>query len=427
MLASELTAVCQEEKVRFAIDVEHPTSSANLYVLTVQYREDVFSEWFVQCVNECRKMNGVVCVCGKSSAVEYRYILKYTNADYVFLGEAEETLREILHIIDEREQDAWWERIHSVDGVAYKVGDRIIKTAKRRCRSSMDDLPYPKYEYLTRRDIYRLCVMETSRSCHGKCNFCEGYLFRNFVERSECRAKSPRRVIEEIKYVIDTYSCRVFSFSDDNFLMDGNIGKQRAVEIANLLDENKIKIRFTIECRADDIDYETFRCLKRAGLIKVFVGIESGSQAVLDRYNKGTTVEDNHKAIQILNELGIQCHPGHILFDPKTTDKELWDTVNFFEPYLDTLFSFEEGESDRLLYYPQGCSIVRDFWPNRNEQYYEKVWYKGVECEFEHEKTSRIFALFSKYIKDSALFQNTNILQRRILCLKKALIDVEGL
>ena len=66
--------------------------------------------------------------------------------------------------------------------------------------------------------------------------------------------------------------------------------------------------------------------------------------------------------------MNIQCHPGHILFDPKTTEKELWETVNFFEEYLDFLFSFDEGESNRLLYYPCNCTIVNDFWPNCSEE-----------------------------------------------------------
>jgi len=426
MLTSELAAICKKNRIHHFISNEKPEHKSSIYILPVQYRDDVFSEWMIQCIKMCKKIGSVVMVCGKSSSVEFRYILKYTEADYVFLGEADITLDEIVKELPEIPESQWHNRLKSIPGLAYINTNKICKTEIRECKEPMDNLPMPEYEYLTFTNVkYPICVMETSRSCHGKCNFCEGYLFRCFNKGNEYRAKSPERVIEEMKYVINTYKCRIFSFSDDNFFADGNKGKQRAIEIANKLISNKIKAKFTIECRADDVEYDIFKLLKQAGLIKVFIGIESGSQSVLDRYHKGITVEDNHKAIRILQELNIKCHPGHILFDPKTTINELWDTVNFFETYISDFFSFQEGYDSRLLYYPQGCSIVQDFWPNKSKEFYEKVWYHGVECMFEHERTEKVYLKYCEYINDQNLFSGTNMLQRRIYCLKKALIETK--
>ena len=425
MLACELAAVCKEKSVNYTYIFEKPEQKADIFILPVQYREDVFSQWMTDCVDLCHRLNGIVFVCGKSASVEYRYVLKYAKADFVLLGEAEETLSEILKI-GTKNGVLSKNIFEDIIGMAYEVDGAIKYRLRKIENSSMDSLPFPDYSYLKQKDKYRICIMESSRSCHGKCNFCEGYLFRNFSGGKEYRVKSAERVVAEMKDVIDKYSCRVFSFSDDNFFADGKFGRKRSEEIAKLLIDKRVKCRFTIECRADDIDYETFKLLKHAGLIKVFVGIESGSQFVLDRYNKGTTVQDNHNAIRILKKLNIQCHPGHILFDPKTTEKELWETVNFFEEYLDFLFSFDEGESNRLLYYPCNCTIVNDFWPNCSEEEYEQIWYHGINCTFENKQTEKIYSLFLQYMKQKELYENYNVLQRRILCLKKALLEVRN-
>jgi len=424
MLASELMAVSNTCGVELRVENEYPKHKCDYYVYPVQYREDVLSSWLSYSIERCKRQNSLVFVCGKSSAVEYRYILEHTSADFVLLGECDITFKEILTICQNAEVNKCIEQIKHVCGVSYREGDRIVKSKKRTITGNMDELPLPRYEYLADRQNYRICVMESSRCCHGKCNFCEGHLFRSFCAGIENRGKSPERIVEEIQYVVDTYGCRVFSFADDNFMMDSEKGLTRAINLAELLLLKKLRIRFTIECRADDIQLEVFQLLKRAGLIKVFVGLESGAQSVLDRYHKGTTVDDNHHAVKTLNRLHIMCHPGHILFDPKTTPQELKETVAFFEQYLDSLFSFDSGDGDRLLYYPCGCSIVDAFWPDRSEQFYRQVWYSGIPCPFENETTKKIYEVFRENMNQSEKYSSDNILKRRILCLKSAIESV---
>lgn len=313
---------------------EYPQCEADIFIMAVQYREDVLSEWMSKSIERCKKLGGIVMAAGKASSVEYTYVLKRCGADYVFLGEVEETLSAILALPLPLNID----QLDAIDGLAH-IKNGIVKYRLRLRIKSLDNYPMPQYAYLKEgKQLYPLCVMETCRSCHGRCNFCEGHLFRQQNLGSSYRVKSPERVVDEIESVIRTYNCRLFSFSDDNFFADGDLGIERAEQIAKILIKRKIKLRFTIECRADDIAFASMTLLKKAGLYKVFVGIESGSQDVLDRYNKGTTVNQNRQAIEILNNLHILCHPSHILFDPLTTRKELEETVAFFFPYLECFF-----------------------------------------------------------------------------------------
>lgn len=90
-------------------------------------------------------------------------------------------------------------------------------------------------------------------------------------------------------------------------------------------------VEFVIECRVTDVEFPLFSLLKKAGLKRVHIGIESGLQRMLNSLDKHTTVEQNMKAISILKELGIEFHPNFILVDPETTLEELRQSLTFIK------------------------------------------------------------------------------------------------
>lgn len=67
----------------------------------------------------------------------------------------------------------------------------------------------------------------------------------------------------------------------------------RGIELSKELKRRNLKSKFAIECRANDVEKENFRALKEVGLVSVFLGIESGSNNVLKRYNKEIMKEIN--------------------------------------------------------------------------------------------------------------------------------------
>lgn len=424
MLCSEIEAVLEKQDEEYIVCSDNTIKNycSQIYIFVIQYREEVFSDILRNNINNLRAHKQIAFICGKSASVEYHYILKYLNADFVFLGEVEKTLSDIIKI-SKKKNSIQYSDFFDVEGIAYFFDGKIEKRKRFISEKNMDDLPFPKYQYL-RNKGYSVCVLESSRSCHGKCNFCEGYLFRKFTGNLAYRAKSPERITDEMKYIIQTYGTRIFAFSDDNFFCDGNYGKERALKIAEIIINKNLKNRFTIECRADDIDYEIFRILKKAGLRRVFVGLESGSQRVLDRYNKGTTVEDNCRAIEILHSLNIQCVPGYILFDPKTTLEELKETIRFFNRYKEILCSDEGNMGQQTLFFPQNSAIVYDLWPQRDEKFYEKMWYGEIEEKFEDIKVLKIY---NKFCQNLIIEQDTgyvNEFSKKIYCLEKALKEV---
>jgi hypothetical protein len=92
--------------------------------------------------------------------------------------------------------------------------------------------------------------------------------------------------------------------------------------------KNKLDITFGLECRANDIEEESLSRLVQAGLREVFLGLESGSQRVLDRFKKKLTAEANEGAVKLLRRYDIEPSLGFIMFHP---DAHLSDIRKNFE------------------------------------------------------------------------------------------------
>ena len=390
-------------------------NDADLILILAHYREEVYSEWVRNIIKPHK--NCMIGVWGKAATEARFWLLKINfNIDFVICGEPEGTLYEIAQRI--------YCGIYSVEGikgVAIEKSGIFIDATPRKSFSSYDINSMPDLSYLYNRKEFPICVLSSSRGCHGNCSFCEGNIHRSFTEGPSYRAKSANRVVDEIEYVVSKYNHRIFAFADDNFIVDGIMGKERAKEIAKKILERKLKIRFTIECRSDDIDIEVFSLLRIAGLLKVFVGIESGSQSVLDRYNKETTVKQNEHAIRVLNSLGIKCEPGYIFFDPATTKKELLDTYDFFSQNVDKLYAPMQGSGNNRLYFIHGAPLLPYFWPNKTTSFYEGVAEETLPYPYLNEEASFLCERYSNVLSFTTKLPSENMLEYRLRCLKKIL------
>lgn len=296
--------------------------------LILQWENCLYNRWIWQFMGYAKDNFGAVHLnCeGRAATVFYRELLKKTPSDSVIRGEGEET---ILELCSKLKAGRGYKEIA---GIAYKEDGQIKVNPKRDAISNLDSLPLPFRGYLIDHRKYPIVPLYTSRSCYGKCAFCFGRIYRNANKTaSPFRVMSTEIVVQEITRIVKNYDAKRFYFVDDNFIPDHTLGVKRAKQIAQLILDNELEIRFSIECRANDIEVNLFSLLKKAGLRKVFVGFESGSNSVLKRYEKGTTVEINLRAVEILRQLDIDIDVGFIMFDPWTTFQELEENLLFLE------------------------------------------------------------------------------------------------
>jgi anaerobic magnesium-protoporphyrin IX monomethyl ester cyclase len=246
-------------------------------------------------------------------------LTEYPFIDSVTIGEPEETFFELADAVINNRGNS---DLSTIDGLAFNGSDSktddIVRNSPRTPSSTLDTLPSPfrnDYELKKKKGISTYIL--ASRGCYGICTFC--YLDNFYGDESQWRGRSPENIFNEISDIYEKHGERHFYFADANFFGPGRKGKERASELAGLIVDNGINIKFGIECRVNDVEGTTIDALVNAGLVDVFLGVESGSQRSLVKFRKFTTVEENKSAIYTLRKFGIEPNYGFIMFEPDST------------------------------------------------------------------------------------------------------------
>lgn len=260
----------------------------------------------------------------------YESILrKHPEVDSIVRFEGEQTLLELIAQIKRGEE---WK---SISGVAYRTPQGVFATPPRDLVSDLDVLPFPARDTLPRLlEIGGLPQISASRGCPGRCSFCSIFCFFRASKGKAWRARSPENIVEEIEILQKDYGCDELWFVDDNFLGPGKGGRKRIRDLLTLLDKREIKLsRIDYSCRPDSVveDPGLIALTADRGAKMIYLGVEAGVQRILDLYNKGTTVEQNKKAIQIIKNSHAHLKVEFIFFNPWITFDEVKETLSFLE------------------------------------------------------------------------------------------------
>jgi radical SAM superfamily enzyme YgiQ (UPF0313 family) len=320
------------------------------------------------------KPQAVIIVGGYHPTLTDRQTLEHCpGIDFVVRGEGEQTLPELVSCILRREDPL------NIRGISYRANGKIRVNENRPPIKDLDSLPFPARDLLPDPRRYRpfynnsenrfevKASVSSSRGCPHRCSFCSIVSFYEQTGHAGWRSRSPANLFKELEELATTYGVQHVNFCDDNFL----VSKSRAMEIASHLKGGESGITFALNARAEQIvnlGEEGLRILKEAGLRAVEIGIESGSQSVLDRYDKRTTVEMNRRALDRVNEAGIKAEIDFILFDPWTTFEELKENLDFIERMLPANYPFRKILHTELLLNP-GSPVQTRFLKAIGEEY----------------------------------------------------------
>jgi len=226
------------------------------------------------------------------------------GADYILLGEAEWTLLELIRsLTGESGRDA--EEVH---GLAYlDSGNSIVRTPARALMPSLDKLPFPARD-LTKMAQYKTAWerahgffslnLVASRGCPYKCNWCAKPIYGNSFN-----VRSAQHVAAEMLELRDRFGADYLWFADDLF----GIQKQWVYDLADHVEHLNAIVPFKMQSRVDLMQKDTVNALRRAGCAEVWMGVESGSQKILDAMEKGTRVSQIESACESLKSNGIRA------------------------------------------------------------------------------------------------------------------------
>jgi len=239
-----------------------------------------------------------------------------SSTDFVLRGEAEVTLPELLGALSEGSVD-------HVAGIAYRDEGSVVVTPMRPHIVDLDALS-PAWHLLDW-ELYhyniepwgRMASVMTTRGCMMGCSFCSHRAFW----RGDWRARDPEKVVDEMRLLVEEYGVEFITLIDPYPTND----RARWERQLDLLIEADLGVHLLMETRVEDIirDEDILPKYRRAGVIHLYLGAESSSDAVLESLNKGTDVDMNKRAIDLLREHDIMSEASFMIGFPSET----WESV----------------------------------------------------------------------------------------------------
>ena len=306
--------------------------------------------------------------------------------DMVVMGEGVFSFKEIVRRLEKKEP------LDGIPGTAYSKDGSIVKIPSEQA-FDLDSLPFPARNFTGsyRNDYYidwmrPLASIRTSKGCPFRCKFCALWKLTG----GKYLTRKPEKIVEELSGINEKY---VF-FSDDESLIDA----KRMTELARMIKDAGIKKHFFLYGRSDTVARhpELLAIWKKIGLERIFIGFEFFRDEDLQYVKKRSNIENNEKAIRILQDLDIEINASFMI-RPEFVKKdfsdyrayckkvklnyatysvltplpgtELWDEVkeemitrnydffDFLHTLLPTSLSLEEFYEEMYLLYKKGISF----------------------------------------------------------------------
>jgi len=223
----------------------------------------------------------------------------HSGIDYVVLGEGEETVKELFQALQNHRE------VSSVKGIAYLQEGKVVVTAGREPITDFEKLPLPDFS-LVRYARIKVYPVERIRGCGMNCEFC--------TVKGRPRCARPERLLEQIRFIVETQDARHFFIVDDLF------GQQRQETIAfcrMLRDYQRDighRLDFSVQIRLDKAtDSELLSAMREAGINMVAIGYESPIEEELNAMRKKVRPAEMISLTRLFHRHGFLVH-GMFIF-----------------------------------------------------------------------------------------------------------------
>lgn len=261
-------------------------------------------------------------------------LLKVKKQDYfVIRGEGEEALFKLFKEIETGKR-----RFNDVPGLVYKDNGFVLKSSCKLPIESLDELPFPDRSVTFRaieKGMSPALPVLSSRGCYAPCVFCNAQKIYNEAGGRPWRARSASNVILELQEILSMIGEKidpVILFYDDTFIGPGKRGQKAAAKLGEEISKKLPDLKYEAFIRANSICDSPIlvKTLADSGLVRVFMGIESGDDAELSMYRKIISTEQIENAFSKLKKNRISTpSSGFIMFHPFSTFPTLRKNSDF--------------------------------------------------------------------------------------------------
>lgn len=271
---------------------------------------------------EIRRRLGIPTIVGGTHATYFPESC-LEHCDYAVLGEGDETIVELVDTLS-RGGD-----VGRVAGIAYRVGDRVHRTAPRPGPATFDTIPnfalIDGYQRLTGWDILRrrqtpVLTVQTSRGCPYRCTFC----IVNTMFPTGYRKRNVEAVIQDLR---DKRSYgRNLLVVDNEF----SVGRSSTKKLLRRIIDERLDFDIVVFARVEIAkDDELLSLMRRAGVSYIYQGYESVQPETLAAYDKQQTLEQITTAIAKLHSYGFGLLGSFVVGADTDTLESIYRTVDF--------------------------------------------------------------------------------------------------
>lgn len=221
------------------------------------------------------------------------------------------------------------DKLENINGISYRNNGNIIDNGDGEMAGDLDQIPFPDRDtipwqwyleaWYSRKPFMN---MMTSRGCPYQCSFC---LWPQSMYGHKQRFRSIDNVISEIHILKDWYGVKEINIDDGTFTTN----KKRVIEFCQKLRQENVRLIWTCNGRVDNLDSEMLKEMKASGCKMIRLGVESGSQEVLDKIKKGLTLKQIEEGIKLVKKHGIQALGGFMFGFPYDSRKTVEQTIQF--------------------------------------------------------------------------------------------------
>lgn len=277
----------------------------------------ILSSYLIQAADLSRRLKRagkIVVIGGPHVTALPEDALVKTGADYAICGEGEMALADLIDDIN-----------------CSRRGDSVRKAD---LIPDLDVLPFPDWRGMDPRTYkkaphggliknFPVAPVTTSRGCPYECTFCASPALWG----REIRFRSAHNTVDEITMLAKYFNVKEVHFEDDNLTLK----KEHISKICELLIERRLGIGWATPngVRADSLDREMLKLMKRSGCYYVAFGVESANAQILKNIKKRASLESIQRAVTLANQEGIITQGFFIFGLPGETTKTIRETIDF--------------------------------------------------------------------------------------------------
>lgn len=286
----------------------------------------------IDIIRDSKNKNCIIVVGGPHPSGEPEGTLDFLKkVDFAFWGEAEVGLCNFVKLVSGKKLNE--DNLRNVSGLVWRKDNSIIVN-KVEYIDNLDSIPFPAWDIIKPqtyppaphgaffKSLPAVPIIMT-RGCPFNCTFCAG----KCITGNRVRKRSSNNIIEEIKYLMKDFGIYEFMVEDENFTLH----KDLIFEFCRTIIKNRLNINWSCPSgvRLDTLDLDMLRVMEESNCHSLSVGIEFGSQRLLDLTKKHLTLQLIKDKINLIRKTKIKITGFFMMGIPTETEEEIRQTIGF--------------------------------------------------------------------------------------------------